>query len=134
MSALVLRPDSRIAVLGAGVEGRAVIEYLRARGVRDITICDKDDLLKLDPSLKMRLGDEYLQDLEQFEAIFRSPGVPRDLASLADAEQAGVVITSATREFFDRCPCTVVGVTGSITSGGMNCARSVLEIPLPGYV
>src|SRR5262245_41374149 len=113
MRPLNLGPDTPIAILGAGVEGRALLEYLGERGCRNLTVCDKNENVQLPPEVRGKLGDEYLDGLQQFEVIYRSPGVPRDLASLADAERAGVVISSATKEFFAQCPCTIVGITGS---------------------
>lgn len=106
-------PETRTAILGFGVEGRAVLDYLLSLGCRDITVCDKEEALELPAGVKSHLGDDYLEALASFEVVFRSPGVPRDLASISDAEGQGTVVTSATKEFFRCCPCAIVGITGS---------------------
>jgi UDP-N-acetylmuramoylalanine--D-glutamate ligase len=127
-----LGSDTRIALLGAGVEGMAVLAWLQALGCNNLTVCDKDETVQLPEGVEGQLGDDYMRNLDSFQVIFRSPGFPRDLASIQDAESRGSLVTSATREFFARCPCTVVGVTGSNgKSTATDLIASVLQ-PLYG--
>ena len=65
-----------------------MIEFLHRLGCSDITVCDKNEDLKFPHFVKKRLGDEYLVGLTDFDILFRSPGIPRDLASILDAEEA----------------------------------------------
>ena len=91
-----LGADTRIALLGAGVEGMAVLAWLQRLGCRNLTVCDKDDSIQLPEGVEGQLGDDYMRDLDSYQVIFRSPGFPRDLASIQDAESRGSLVTSAT--------------------------------------
>ena len=62
---------SKIAILGFGVEGKAVFEYLQKHQYSEITICDKNTNLKaeLPDGISVRLGEDYLDNLSDFEVI-----------------------------------------------------------------
>lgn len=93
-----------IAVLGFGVEGVSSLKFLLKQGAK-VRILDKDQ------------GERYLEGLNKYDVIVRSPGVKRGLPQLLDAEQKGVIITSQTKLFFDFCPCSIIGVTGTKGKG-----------------
>ena len=69
-----------------------------------------DELKKL--GVKLRLGDDYLQDLNE-EILFRTPGMKYYLPELVAARKRGTVVTSEMEVFFDLCPCKIYAVTGS---------------------
>lgn len=111
--------EKRIAVIGAGVSNLPLIRLLLDNGC-DVTVCDKrgreemgddgEDLLRR--GAKLKLGEDYLEALDQ-ELIFRTPGLmPFDPHLLAAAEK-GSVITSEMEVFFSLCPCRTIAVTGS---------------------
>lgn len=111
---------SKIAILGLGVEGKAVLNYLIEHDYSEITVCDrKVDLEEsLPPGVSANLGaDCYLKDLDKFKVIFRSPGIPYFTPEIQAAKLTGVEITSATKFFMDQCPCPVIGVTGTKGKG-----------------
>lgn len=62
--------------------------------------------------VKLRLGDDYLQDLNE-EILFRTPGMKYYLPELVAARKRGTVVTSEMEVFFDLCPCKIYAVTGS---------------------
>ncbi len=64
-----------------------------------------------------QLGKNYLKNLKKFSAIFRSPGIPWNLPELVRARRAGVKFSSATKLFFEQCPATIVGITGTKGKG-----------------
>ncbi|HBL68772.1 MAG TPA: UDP-N-acetylmuramoyl-L-alanine--D-glutamate ligase, partial [Firmicutes bacterium] len=113
-----------IAVLGLGIENLALADYLLDRG-KHITVCDSRERAALGERYDMlarrnvdfRLGPGYLEHLEDFEVVYRSPGLPLFEPNLERAAQAGVYVTSAMRLFIELCPCTVIGVTGSKGKG-----------------
>jgi UDP-N-acetylmuramoylalanine--D-glutamate ligase len=113
-----------IAVLGLGIENLALADYLLDRG-KHITVCDSRERAALGERYDMlarrnvdfRLGPSYLEHLEDFEVVYRSPGLPLFEPNLERAAQAGVYVTSAMRLFIELCPCTVIGVTGSKGKG-----------------
>jgi len=110
---------TKIAILGFGVEGLAVYEYLRAKDYNELTVCDADvDLKKeLDNGVSAHLGEDYLMNLDQFDVIFRSPGIKYLAPEVQAAVNAGSVVTSSTAFFLDQSPCKVIGVTGTKGKG-----------------
>lgn len=110
---------SKIAILGYGVEGKAVFNYLHRNGYTDLTVCDQNvDLQEQMPEgVSVRLGVHYLEKLDDFEVVFRSPGIKYRDPHVQFAIQQGVIVTSATNYFIDQCPCPIIGVTGTKGKG-----------------
>ncbi|PJE75567.1 UDP-N-acetylmuramoyl-L-alanine--D-glutamate ligase [Candidatus Uhrbacteria bacterium CG10_big_fil_rev_8_21_14_0_10_48_11] len=114
----------KVAVVGFGIEGEANAEYLLAAGAL-VTVCDKCEAAALgeryqrwqDKVSEWRLGSSYLERLTDFAALFRSPGVPYLDPNLQAVVKEGVVVTSGTKEFFERCPAKIVGITGTKGKG-----------------
>lgn len=95
----------KVAFLGLGVDAGDVESWLRAQGAI-ITILDE----KQDPNA--------FADLCGFDALVRSPGVYRHRPEIVAAEEAGVLITSKMKIFFDVCPTkNIIGVTGTKGKG-----------------
>ena len=98
----------RIAILGFGREGKAVLKYLKKNKAyknAEISILDKST----DP--------DYLGNLASFDLVFRSPGIPYNSPEIQKAIKAGVRFSSATKIFFDEAPCRVIGITGTKGKG-----------------
>ena len=106
----------KIAIIGFGVEGQAAYNYWR--NGNDITVCDKKADVQLPPDVTGQLGDGYLENLEQFDLIVRSPFVRPD--ALINAASTDIIprITSNTNEFMRVCPSrNIIGVTGTKGKG-----------------
>ncbi len=105
--------------MGFGVEGKAVLEYLMKHGYHEVTVCDQNvDVKKHMPDgVSVRLGKEYLDNLTDFEVIFRSPGIKALEPAILGAKAAGALITSSTAYFMAHRPCRVIGVTGTKGKG-----------------
>lgn len=109
----------RIAVIGLGVSNMPLIELL-LRGGCDVTGCDLrtreqmgGEAARLEAmGAKLRLGADYLEDLDQ-ELIFRTPGLMPFDPHLVAAQERGARITSEMEVFLSLCPCKVIAVTGS---------------------
>ena len=107
------------AVLGIGVSNTPLIELLCRSGVQ-VVACDKksrDALGERAAQLealgaRLCLGEHYLDDLRA-DIIFRTPGMRPDVPALLEAKKRGSVVTSEMEIFFEVCPCTIIGVTGS---------------------
>lgn len=107
------------AVLGIGVSNTPLIELLCRSGVRVIA-CDKKSREALGAradalealGAELHLGKGYLDDLRA-DVIFRTPGMRPDVPALLAARERGSIITSEMEVFFEVCPCTIIGVTGS---------------------
>ena len=111
--------NKRIAVLGIGVSNTPLIELLAQNGC-DVTACDKrnpEQMGELGQKLqalgvKLKLGEDYLEDLDQ-DVIFRTPGLMPFDPHLEAAKARGSLITSEMEVFLQLCPCKVIAVTGS---------------------
>ena len=108
-----------VAVIGIGVSNTPLLRLLLREGIA-VTACDRSDRAKLGALAEeleaagavLRLGDGYLQDLDQ-DVIFRTPGLRPDVPELEAARARGSVITSEMEVFFQVCPCPIIAVTGS---------------------
>ncbi len=119
---------SKIGVLGFGVEGRAVLAWLIKHGYGEVTVCDQNVNLEAEmpEGVSVRLGEHYLNNLADFEVIFRSPGISLRRPELAAAIVAGAEMTSATNFFMEQCPCPIIGITG--TKGKGTTSTLIFEI------
>lgn len=124
--------DKNVAILGFGLEGKDLANYLLSHGAK-ITIIDQKKEEELDfngvdkEKFNFLLGDNYsLDTLDSFDIIFRSPGVYRYLPEIVMAEKKGVEISSAIKLFFDECPAKIVGITG--TKGKGTTSTLIYEI------
>jgi UDP-N-acetylmuramoylalanine--D-glutamate ligase len=115
----------KIAILGFGIEGLSSAQFLREKGA-DVWILDRKQKENLDHEMitqaeqlgaQFILGKNYLDNLTEFDIIIRSPGVKRLLPEILVAEKKGVIVTSQTKIFFDLCPCSIIGVTGTKGKG-----------------
>ena len=110
--------NSKIAVLGGGIEGLSVIGYLQKKGYKKITLCDKNkEYDNPPPGVDLITGKNYLKNLTKFEVIFRSPGIHIRSNELQTAAKKGIKITSEIKYFFDNCPCKIIGITGTKGKG-----------------
>jgi len=110
--------NSEIGILGVGVEGACLAKYLNNHGYNNVTLLDeKQDLNGFKNEFKIIKGSEAFQNLENFDYIFRSPGIHKDKRELEKARRKGTKVTSATKFFFDLCPCEIVGITGTKGKG-----------------
>jgi len=134
--------DKKIAVIGLGIEGVALCDFLIGR-VESITVLDKlspselkdkvspelsskiDKILHSD-EIKFHFGSDYLSNLSDFDLAFRSPSVYFADSQLKLAEENGTKISSQISLFFDLCPCQIIGVTG--TKGKGTTASLLTEI------
>lgn len=116
------KKNKRIAVVGFGLEGKDLVRYLKKFN-KDITVFDRKDKkeLKIDDEFKdinFILGSKYsLGLLNQFDVIYRSPGVYRFIKEITDAEKKGVKVSSATDVFFQKCKGKIIAVTGTKGKG-----------------
>ncbi len=106
----------KIAIVGFDREGKASLEFLRSEN-HDITICDLNTELDVPEGVSSNLGEQYLDELDAFDMIIRTPGLhPAQI--LAKNPTVGHKITSQTNLFFEHCPSkNIIGVTGTKGKG-----------------
>jgi UDP-N-acetylmuramoylalanine--D-glutamate ligase len=119
----------KIAILGFGREGQSLLKFLQGRGVpqkkfgidaknSELWVLDENRNIQTPKGVHRQVGPRYLKDLERFDVIFRSPGIPYLLPQLQRARRADVTISSPTKLFFELCPTkNIVGVTGTKGKG-----------------
>jgi len=115
--------NQRILILGLGREGLATLHlFLDHLSNIDLTVADQKPLDQLNPiaqefltahpQLHQQLGTDYLNHLNSFDTIFRSPGIPPFLPELQSADIKSK-LSSETKLFFAKFPGTIIGITGS---------------------
>ncbi len=102
----------KIIILGFGREGRAMLKAIEDNGVEaDVTIGDQNSKFQI-PNSKFVSGSDYLQNLDEYDVVIKSPGIPPcdELDAVKDK------LTNSTQIFLDtvmEADSTVIGVTGS---------------------
>ena len=108
--------DKTILILGFGREGQDTFLFLRklfpgkTLGVAD-TNPDLKGKIK-DENINWHLGKDYLKSLGEYDVIIKTPGIPIHLPEIEKAFKLGK-ITSQTKIFFQNCPGTIIGITGT---------------------
>lgn len=103
----------KIALLGYGVEGESAYKYyLRTQPGAQFVIYDNAE----SPKYEVPDGTEFIGSVNDFynidaDIVIKTPAIPLDKVS------SNGYITSVTREFFDKCPASIIGVTGTKGKG-----------------
>ena len=122
---------SNIAILGFGREGKTTYEFIRKYN-KDIklTIIDKAENIKEnnpelanDPNLSFVMGQTYLDNLEQYDLIIKSPGI-----SLLNIDTTNIKdkLTSQLELVLEVNKQNVIGITG--TKGKSTTASLIYKI------
>ncbi|HEV2296390.1 MAG TPA: UDP-N-acetylmuramoyl-L-alanine--D-glutamate ligase [Tepidisphaeraceae bacterium] len=112
----------RVTVAGLGRFGGniAASRWLVEQGAH-VTVTDMAMAEKLADSVKQldglpitwRLGEHREKDFTDADLVVASPAIPTTNRYLQAATQAGVPVTTEIRLVVERCPATIVGVTGT---------------------
>jgi UDP-N-acetylmuramoylalanine--D-glutamate ligase len=108
----------KIAILGYARQGQSAAEYFSQDKKNEITICDIKENIKLPKNYQKKLGKTYLDNLDEFDLIVRSPSIhPNNIVKSNDAKILEKV-TTTTNIFFEVCPTkNIIGVTGTKGKG-----------------
>jgi UDP-N-acetylmuramoylalanine--D-glutamate ligase len=109
----------RASIIGLGREGVALAKYLAGHGA-NVAVTDIKDATQLQSaldelaglSIRFLLGGHPREALDT-DVVFVSPGVPREIPLLREAQERGIELSSETKLFFSLCPAPIIGVTGS---------------------
>ena len=110
----------KIAIVGFGREGQSILKALKnysSSKNSEIWILDENSKTKTPKGINKQLGKNYLKNLDSFDIVFRSPGIPYLLPEFIKARKNGVKFSSATKLFFAHCPGTIIGITGTKGKG-----------------
>ncbi len=113
----------RVLVMGLGRFGGGVdvARFASALGA-DVTVTDlaSSDKLKASletlegiPRIRFRLGMHDPADFKQADLVVVNPAVADDNPYLQTARECGATITTQINLFFELCPATIIGITGS---------------------
>ncbi|MDP2671565.1 MAG: UDP-N-acetylmuramoyl-L-alanine--D-glutamate ligase [bacterium] len=117
--------NKKIAVVGLGLEGLSSSKYLAEHGAK-VSARDQKDLSELPEEeiqplknlgVEIAAGKNYLEGLNTFDYIVRTPLLRPDLPAFVEAVRSGSTLTSQTRIFFDLCQANIIGVTGTKGKG-----------------
>lgn len=122
----------KVALLGAGIENIALVGHLQKAGAT-ITVCNREETQATEQLKKEKValvvGENYLDDLGQYDYLFRVAGMP--IAALKKALTDlphQPIVTSPTDLFLALKPCHIVGVTGTKGKGTTSAfIGSILE-------
>jgi UDP-N-acetylmuramoylalanine--D-glutamate ligase len=107
----------KVAIAGFDTEGKSSYDYFKGRG-DDITILDQKAGIKVPDGVDSVLGPNYLDDLDRFDLIVRTAGLPPTIITDANPHLSQGKITSQVNEFFRASPThNIIGVTGTKGKG-----------------
>jgi UDP-N-acetylmuramoylalanine--D-glutamate ligase len=109
--------NKKILILGFGKEGRASLKFLMKyfKG-NEVAVADSNADLRYNIDEKLLkdtdfyFGDSYLKEIDNYDLIIKSPGIP---ASLLNGKVSSKKITSQTDLFLTQFRDRIVGVTGT---------------------
>ena len=110
-----------IALIGLGVSNIPLIDYLHNVGAI-VTVFDKKEVSYIDRKVIEKIinygieyyfGEDYLDELDEFDMIFRSPSCLPNNPDLVREAKRGAIIMTEVEMFMELCPCIIIGVTGS---------------------
>ena len=112
--------NKQVLFIGIGVSHTRLIEKFLEKEI-SVTVCDKrspeqlgEDYERLSAlGARFRLGEHYLDALQDADVIFRTPGMYYLSPALQEARKAGKVVTSEMECFCQLCPCKLYAITGS---------------------
>lgn len=108
-----LLQNKKIAILGFGLEGKSTYNFIRKHSPnKELTIIDQKDISNSinDSNVSIISGDKYLENLDQFDLIIKTPGI-----SLKDIDTTKIKdkIYSQLELLLEVNAKNVIGITGT---------------------
>lgn len=120
--------NKSILILGMGREGLSTLQFLQKHfPEKKIAIADKNEV-KIENSQNVitHFGETYLDQLENYQIIVKTAGIPLSTPEIQDAVAKGSEILSNTQIFFTLCEGKIIGITG--TKGKSTTSKLVYEV------
>lgn len=111
----------KVAVIGLGVSNIPLLDYLYENKA-NVTVFDQREIDSISKEImdkitlydfKFSLGKNYLEKLNGFNLIFRSPSCLPTVPELKAEIERGAIVTTEIEMLMEMAPCKVVGITGS---------------------
>jgi len=108
----------RVLILGFGKEGKTTFQFLRKYfpdqifviADKDVQLAEKNNFL-LNEQIELKLGDNYLENLEEYDLIIKTPGI--SLKNLNSKIVNNLKISSQTDLFLQLFSKQIIGITGT---------------------
>lgn len=122
--------EKNILILGFGVEGKSTYSFIRKHfPKKQITICDEkigyESELLQDEYVKCIHGNEYLKCIQDFDLIFKTPGISFKDVDISSFENKITSELEMVLEFVDIFTIGITGTKGKSTTSSL--MYSVLE-------
>ncbi|MFH1894629.1 MAG: Mur ligase family protein [Patescibacteria group bacterium] len=118
--------DKKILILGFGREGKDTLKFLKKLFPKKVIgIADQKQFSISNlqfSNIKRYFGKNYLKAIKNYDVVIKSPGIPFKKIPTSDVGK----ITTQTEIFFNNCPGTIVGITG--TKGKSTTTSLVYQI------
>ena len=123
--------NKKIAILGFGIEGKSTYNFIR-RYLPDVPLSiryNKKDLkqeeeyLKKDKNLEFITGIEYLEEIEKYDIILKSPGISFKNINISKFKEK---ISSQLELFLEYTKSFTIGITG--TKGKSTTSSLIYEV------
>ncbi len=108
-----MNQQTKIAVLGYGVESQSTCAYLKKHGFSNVTVFDTRTYVDTIEGYPCVFAEDALKQLVTMEVVFRTPGISYNHPNLVAARDAGVEITSQVEYFLQHAKGMTIGVTGT---------------------
>lgn len=111
--------STRYAVLGSGLTGRSVVEYLCSNGYSPVVLDEDSQVSGLQylrqtySQLEYRVGNLKPDSLDGIDCLVVSPGVSMDREVFAQIQGRGIRVISDIELFTRNAQAPIIGVTGT---------------------
>jgi len=109
----------KIAILGFADQGKSSYQYWSVPE-NEIIICDSDANTSVPDNAQVRLGKNYLNNLDEFDLLIRTPALHPRLIKDANPDSPNILdkVWTNTNEFLKACPTrNIIGITGTKGKG-----------------
>lgn len=115
--------NKKIAILWFWKEWKSSLSFLQKEGIDDITVLDINDIVISDTRVKVISGEWYLDNLDIYDVIIKSPWVSPFQEKLIAYRNKFV---SQTQIFFENYNWKIIWLTG--TKGKSTCSTLLYEL------
>ena len=111
----------KVAIIGLGVSNLPLLDYLYEKKAR-VTVFDDRDSNSINKEIldkissynfEMHFGKNCLNNLKNFNLIFRSPSCLPTKPELVDEANRGAIVITEVELLMQMCPSKIIGITGS---------------------
>ena len=103
-----LKQYHNIAILWYGKEGKSALNFLKKLEIEKITVLDKNEILEREDWIFYETGENYLQNLEKFDLIIKTPWISPYVNNLLQYKEK---LTSTIEIFLNNYKWKVIGLT-----------------------